>query len=84
MATHRLFNDLMRASDAQIADLLHQATEEDCVLALRGTSAQMRARFLQQMARPLRAHMVERINQAVVPSDSKAAQARILDMANHP
>ncbi len=66
MATYRLFHDLLSASDARIADLLYQATEEDCVLALRGASAQMRARFLQQMARPLRTHMVERINQDVV------------------
>jgi flagellar motor switch protein FliG len=76
-----MFDDLLSASDARIADLLHRATEEDCVVALRGASAQMRARFLQQMARPLKTHMVERINEDVVPSDSKAAQAKILGLA---
>ena len=36
MATYRLFDDLLSASVARIADLLHQTTEEDCVLALTG------------------------------------------------
>ncbi len=84
MTMYRLFDDLLSASDAKIADLLHESTEEDCVLALSGASAVMRARFLQQMAPPLRTHMVERINQNIVPSDSKAAQSRILDIARQP
>lgn len=84
MTTYRLFDDLLSASDAKIADLFHETTEEDCVLALSGASAQMRARFLQQMAPPLRTHMVERIEQSFVLSDSKAAQSRMLDMARQP